>query len=275
MFQIWRGKPNLQRPVITVVMPHFCCEEYVASAINSILAQKGVSITLIFVDDNSPSQLWQQAVKQFSNLPNVIYLRTNRNVGPYRIKNRLLAQISTPYIAFQDADDISHPDRLRLQIECMELDGADIVGCDFHYMSAGGTLLRHRRLPRNVNLAFRMRRKSPILHAATVVRRAVFGKLGGFDGCSTFGADSEFFLRAKYVCKIRNVRQPLYFYRIRPESLTSHPTTGFGSHARSAYLEYMGIAERQRLSQLGRGISLNFLNRPNDVNFEILPCKFD
>ncbi|GLF92720.1 glycosyltransferase family 2 protein [Streptomyces yaizuensis] len=259
---------------VSVVLPHYDCARYVGDAVASVLAQDRRDLRLYVVDDCSPDESWTGALRPYTADPRLTVLRTTRNVGHLRIKNRVLERIDTPFVAFQDADDISLPDRLRHQLDRLERDRADLVGCAYEYMDAQGRATGRRRMPRHGNLWLRMGRTTVVLHPSTVVRREALARIGGFDGTVRFGADTDFHLRLARLYRLRSVRRVLYRYRIWPQSLTQSPETGFGSERRRAYTAAMTEQERRRRAARTREELLPLLVAPpNDIDFDLEPVR--
>ncbi|HEV8015388.1 MAG TPA: glycosyltransferase family A protein [Stellaceae bacterium] len=258
-------------------MPHRGCEAYLAQSVASILNQADVSLRLYLVDDASPTGDWLQIIAPWRGDPRLVALQTSRQAGPFRITNWVLAHSQEPFIAFQDADDWSAPDRLRRQVAALRQAQAGIIGTAYHIVAADGTPLRTKTMPRNVNLAHWRGRDFSLLHSTAVMRRSVLTRLTGFDGSDqALGADAEFYLRATFACRLRNLPQPLYFYRQRPDSLTTARATGYGSSIREAYEATMRRDFRRRRRQRLMGMiwppvreRLSLAPRPNDIDFAV------
>ncbi|GGK06788.1 hypothetical protein GCM10010123_40680 [Pilimelia anulata] len=259
-------------PVVTVLLPHRDMARYLGAAVGSVLGQDLVDLRLVVVDDCSPRDDWLAALRPYAADPRLTVLRTADSVGQARIKNALLPGIASPYVAFQDADDVSLPGRLRRQVRVLERGRADLVGCAIEEVDEDGAVLRRRRLPRYGNLALRLGRLTVLHHPATVVRTAVLDRLGGLDGTTTLGADTDFHLRAGHLFRLRNLPRVLYRYRIWGRSLTRAPGTGFGSPVREAYTAAMRERERARRRARSPGeLAPLLLAPPNDRPVELLP----
>ncbi|MFE7278022.1 glycosyltransferase family 2 protein [Streptomyces sp. NPDC057623] len=257
---------------VTVVLPHYDCADYLGAAAASVLAQDRTDLRLIVVDDCSPDDRWTAALRPLSDDPRLTVLRTSENVGHLRIKNKVLERVDTTYVAFQDADDISLPGRLRHQLALLERGKADLVGCAYEFIDATGRGTGRRRMPRNGNLWMRLGRSTVVLHPSSVVRREVLERLGGFDGTVRLGADTDFHLRAARLYRLRSVRHVLYRYRIWPQSLTQAPGTGFGSEERLSYTRALNAQERRRREARTREELLPLLVAPpNDIDFRLEP----
>lgn len=101
-------------PRVSILMPAFNAGDYIITAIESILSQSYQNIELIILDDCSDDSTYQIALS-FNN-PRIKVFRNDRNLGLAFSRNRLLKLVSTDFFAFQDADDISHPNRIQEQV---------------------------------------------------------------------------------------------------------------------------------------------------------------
>lgn len=260
-------------PHVAVIIPHFGCEEFLARAVASVLRQTWTDLVLYVVDDASADERWLDALRPFADDSRLHALRTSRNVGHYRIKNTLLEMIESPWIALQDADDESHPERLARQLHLAGRSGAGLVGTGFRRVDAQGRELSRRRMPRLASLWMRLGKKFAVLHPTSLIRREVLVEMGGFDGTATVAADADFLLRAAHVCRIRNVPRILYDYRQRPSSLMGGAHTGPGSALRDAYIAHMRQREAARRKLRGAALSESLRAPANDVAFRIEPIS--
>lgn len=106
-------------PLVSIGMPVYNCEATVAEAIASILNQTFKEWELIVIDDGSTDETFQIA-QQFSG-PRVRVIRGDSNKHlPARL-NEAVFMARGKYFARMDGDDISYPDRLRKQIDFLEI----------------------------------------------------------------------------------------------------------------------------------------------------------
>lgn len=111
---------------ITVFMCTRNAEKYIGEAIESILSQSYTDFELLIVDDNSTDNT-PLIISQYAD-NRVRYLRNTS--GYIASLNLGLTEAQSKYIARMDADDIMHPDRLRIQHEVMETESdIDICSC--------------------------------------------------------------------------------------------------------------------------------------------------
>lgn len=102
---------------ITIGMSVYNAEEYLALAITSILEQSHTSWELILIDDGSTDSSLQIARKFQEVDSRLRVISDGRNMKlAYRL-NQIIDEARYDYIARMDADDLIHPDRLKIQID--------------------------------------------------------------------------------------------------------------------------------------------------------------
>jgi glycosyltransferase involved in cell wall biosynthesis len=108
----------MDSPAVSVVMPVYNAEAYLAEAINSILMQRFTDFELIIINDGSKDKSGE-LIKAFND-PRISYLENDGNRGVIFTLNRGIQACKAPLIARMDADDISLPDRLAKQYAFMQ-----------------------------------------------------------------------------------------------------------------------------------------------------------
>lgn len=88
-------------------------------AVRSILAQTGVDLRFLIMDDGSRDGSADDLRRIAGEDPRIV-LRLQENEGLHVALNRLIAEDQTPYVARMDADDLSLPWRLQAQVEYMD-----------------------------------------------------------------------------------------------------------------------------------------------------------
>ena len=112
--------------LISVITTCYNAGDYICETIESILAQDYPNIEYIIVDDGSTDNTISE-IEKFSDIR--IRLVKAGRIGRGKALNLALENCRGRYIAVQDADDISHPGRLRIELNVLRSkDG--IVGSD-------------------------------------------------------------------------------------------------------------------------------------------------
>ena len=120
------GSPP-QLPDVSIVMPAYNAERTIAAAITSVLAQSFRNWELIVVDDGSldaTALLVREAARTDGR---IVLINACKNSGrPSIPRNAALKRARGQYIAFLDADDVWHADKLQRQLAFMSE-----MGCPF------------------------------------------------------------------------------------------------------------------------------------------------
>jgi len=104
---------NSIKPKVSVVIPAYNAEQFVSEAIESVLNQSYENIQCIVINDGSTDDT-SAKVKSFGN--DVVLLEQD-NMGVSYARNNGINRANGEWIAFLDADDIWHPDKLSVQLD--------------------------------------------------------------------------------------------------------------------------------------------------------------
>jgi len=107
-----------------VVLITYNHEKYIAEAINSILSQTYSDFELIIIDDGS-SDNTLKIIREYDD-PRILVVE-QENSGPSIALNTGINKSRGQFIALMSGDDVSLPDRLKTQIEQIELQKADMI----------------------------------------------------------------------------------------------------------------------------------------------------
>ena len=126
----------MEKPLVSVIMPVYNGEKYIGKAVESVLAQD-VSLEILVIDDCSTDGT-ELAVMKYMESGNIRYIRNEKNMGAARSRNRGVQAARGKYVAFLDADDWWDKDKLKEQIEMMELTGCVICSTGRELMQPDG-----------------------------------------------------------------------------------------------------------------------------------------
>ncbi|WP_435201158.1 glycosyltransferase family 2 protein [Janibacter sp. GS2] len=175
-------------PLVTIVMPVHDPGADLAFSLRSVLAQSWGHLEILLCDDGSTASSRAQLEEMAASDARVRLLRHPVNQGAYAARNLGLSHARGEFITFQDADDWSHPERIRLQVEALLTDPGPVAS-----MSCMVRVDEHLALTvlgypaESVNASSLLFRREPVL-----------GRLGGFDSVRR-AADNEFVGRLQAV----------------------------------------------------------------------------
>jgi glycosyltransferase involved in cell wall biosynthesis len=204
-------------PTISMIMPVYNGADYLAAALDSVLAQAFDNFELICIDDCSgdatPSILADYAARD----SRIICTRNPQNMGLPATLNRGFALARGRYHSWTSHDNLLRPEMLSALAAVLENQpDVGVAYGGYSVIDGGGTLLRYEPPKPAESRWF----GNPV-GAAFLYRREVTEALGGYDE-SLFGAeDYDFWLRAARQFKLQPVDRDLYLYRRHDASLTN------------------------------------------------------
>lgn len=106
-------------PKISVIMPVYNTDEdYLRTAIESILKQSYKNFEFLIIDDCSKSYI-KDIIQSYNDI-RIKYFRLSKNSGAAIARNYAIKKAKGSYIAFLDSDDIALPNRFSRQIEYLQ-----------------------------------------------------------------------------------------------------------------------------------------------------------
>ncbi|HJS78001.1 MAG TPA: glycosyltransferase [Burkholderiales bacterium] len=207
-------------PLVSVLMPVYNAERYLRDAMDSIFAQTFGDFEFVVVDDGStdstPSMLAACTDVRLR------VLRNERNLGVIASLNRGLESARSEFVARMDADDVSHPDRLAVQVEFMR-DKPEVGLVGAWYRPIGAHPFRVARLPTtHEDICAWLPFHCPIAHPTAFLRREVFASNQlDFDMQYRHAEDYDLWSRAAQITRLANIPRPLLRYRMHLDQVTS------------------------------------------------------
>ena len=124
-------------PEITIVIPCYNAEKWVARAIESALSQPGASVEILVIDDGSTDH----SLSVIKGYRDSIRLRTQPNRGGCAARNHGLALASKPFVMFLDADDYLEEPILSRLADSLNKSSAHVALGEVRDESEAGRLL--------------------------------------------------------------------------------------------------------------------------------------
>lgn len=203
-------------PRISVAMPVYNCEKYLAKAIESILSQTFTDFEFLIVNDGSTDGSLG-IIEDYANRDRRIKPVSRANTGLLVALNEMLGRARGEYIARMDADDVALPERFERQVnylddhpECVLVGSRVlIIDPDGDPLREMGDALTHEE----IDDALMSARGQMIYHPSVMFRRQVVLDLGGYRPKYDLTEDLDLFLRLAEVGRIINLAEPLLQYR--------------------------------------------------------------
>lgn len=207
---------------VTVIMTAYDTGPYVDAAVRSVLEQTHRRLELMIIDDASRDDTMTRLKKLAAGDPRIRLFHSPVNHGTYWSKNWCLKRARSEFVAFHDSDDVSHPDRLRLQLGAM-LAANNRVACT----------VRWRRIGDDGRVVTVDGKKDRLAAISLMVRRDIVLKKAGFFDSVRIAADTEYIRRLERIFgmgAVAHLRHVVYDGLLRDGSLTRAPGAGFDWH---------------------------------------------
>jgi glycosyltransferase involved in cell wall biosynthesis len=191
-------------PQVSIVIPAYNRRSMLREAVGSVLAQRGVAMELIIVDDGSTDGTWEdlccgELAQLLAGAPCKCRVAIERSPhrGPAAARNRGAAIGAGEYLAFLDSDDLWAPQKVQRQLAYMR------THCEFPLCQTQECWLREgrrvnpgiRHIKRAGDIFEPSLRTCLISPSAVMIRSELFHETGGFDEALSACEDYDLWLR--------------------------------------------------------------------------------
>jgi glycosyltransferase involved in cell wall biosynthesis len=218
-------------PTVSIVVPCFNQEAFIAEALDSVLAQSYTDWECIVVNDGSTDGS-AAIIDAYAKKDSRILSLTKENGGVAAARNFGFFQARGSLFVPLDSNDKIHPDYLKRVVECFEAFPNTVL---VHTGTRG--FGENRKVWRLPEYSYEKLLWQNLLVNTTTYRREAFHRAGGYAPEMAHGfEDWEFYVRLLGPdAHVQYIREPLYLHRVKKSSRATEP------------LEEGEIEESQRL----------------------------
>jgi glycosyltransferase involved in cell wall biosynthesis len=219
-------------PMVSIIMPVFNASEFLDGALTSIQNQTWKDWELVIVDDCSEDDSWDKLTRVTDERVRVY--RNPHNMGIAASLNKGISVSHGRFIARTDADDISHPMRIELQLRhLMANPDIGLLGTNYLIVDErGGEIGRTNLFTHPDDLKLALVVSNQFGHGTVMMTRSAFNAVGGYGIKSSIEEvveDYELWTRISHVALVANLPKHLYSWR-------SH-TSGWTARSQERQLE--------------------------------------
>ncbi|MCA9079626.1 MAG: glycosyltransferase family 2 protein [Planctomycetaceae bacterium] len=211
-------------PRLSVVMSVYNSEAHIAECIESVLAQSFRDFEFLIIDDGS-TDTSPDLLRQFAARDSRIQIITQENNGLTKALIRGCELARGEYIARQDDDDRSHPERFARQLAFLDAHPeVGFVGCATRYIGPKGEsleLVTRDADPVAASRKLRNERQGPPAHGGVMFRRDAYLQAGGYRSQFYCGQDSDLWLRMVEHSQFACIPEESYYFRRHAASVSS------------------------------------------------------
>lgn len=219
--------------LVSIIIPAYNCEAWVAETIDSALAQDHGAVEIIVVNDGSTDG----TLAVLRGYGDRIRIVDQKNAGPPAARNAGLAAAKGEYIAFLDADDVWWPGKVSDQVSFLEPHpevGTVVSSWQVWGPGGDGRFVRpaapppraSAEVPQALWCGWRyneMLFDCELLTTCVMLRAGTVRQVGLFDTQLWNGDDYDYWLRASRVAPMAKLARPGALYRTLPNSVSRKP----------------------------------------------------
>lgn len=208
----------MNSPMLSVVMPVYNAERFVAEAIESILNQTFNDFEFVIINDGSTDHSLE-IIRSFKDT-RIKLINNFKNIGNYPSRNKGHKLARGKYICVMDADDISLPDRLEVQYTFMEENPqVGIAGSCIKYLNTDQSIFRE---PDYEIIKVKLLTNNFICHPSIIMRHSLLKEFNLlYDEDFWYAGDYDLMVRASSFFPVVNMNKTLLHYRWSDQQLSS------------------------------------------------------
>lgn len=198
---------------VSILMSVYNGEKYLKQAVDSILGQTFGDFEFIVVDDASTDGT-AAVLDSYADV-RIVRVKNAERTGLANSLNKGLSIAQGEYIARQDADDFSLPNRLEHEVKFLdEHPDIGLVGTACFQFSDSGMGEGLCKMPTDdQEIQYELLMRNCFIHGSVMARRSILHQVSGYNGEFLAAQDYDLWLRLAEVTRLANLPEPLYRWR--------------------------------------------------------------
>jgi glycosyltransferase involved in cell wall biosynthesis len=188
-------------PLVSVIIPCYNSEKFVADTIDSVLKQSFTDWEIIAVNNLSTDDT-ENILKQYSKLDSRINYYNCDKLGVSAARNLAINKANSKYLALLDSDDIWYSEKLSLELPILELSEKYIASySSVDYIDENGVLDEKsfsKFFGYTGEVFLQLLMGNFIQNPSPILRTQIVKDLGGFDENLSYGEDWDLFMRLAF-----------------------------------------------------------------------------
>jgi len=202
-----------EAPEVSVLVTCYNSMAHIVDVLDSLFIQEFANFEIVVIDDHSKDETLA-LLKSLATKNPCLKVYSNPSKGRGKALNFGLKMCIGKYVAINDADDFSLPNRLKKQYDFLENNiGYGLVGSmsDLKFLDSGKVITNHSAMrpvtDSDIRKYFTI--GQPIQHVTVMFRKDLAVSLGGYNERIKFLFDRDLFLKIAQVSKLHNLNEVL------------------------------------------------------------------
>lgn len=208
-------------PAVTILLPVLNGAKWIEMSVNSLQNQTFQDFEILIIDDGCTDSTLDIIGRM--GLPSIRIIR-GQGQGVGAALSLGVLSTSSPLIARQDADDVSHARRLEKQVNYLRAHPQCVMtGTWAQKIDENGESLGLMKVPRgSKSIKLRQNFSSAFIHPSVMMRREAVLEVGNYQSRpgKIFAEDYDLWSRMVLIGETHNIDEPLISYRINPSGVT-------------------------------------------------------
>lgn len=208
---------NTKTPKVTVLMPVYNSEKYLREAIESILNQTFTDFEFLIINDGSTDNS-EKIIKSYND-PRIRLSNNEKNSGVVFSLNKGFDLAKGKYIVRMDADDISLPNRFKIQVNFMNKHPEIGISGTWAKIINEKKILKHFSDPdkTKTNLLF----GTSLIHPSVIINKEKMNKYNlRYNENYRYAEDYDLWSRSIKYFSVTNINKVLLLYRDHDSNLS-------------------------------------------------------
>jgi len=229
-------KMNEKKIDISVVIPVHNRANRITASVRSVAGQTYPPQEIIVVDDCSTDGTWRELERAALDFPSVRPIHLSENLGAQHARNVGVKAAHSPWIAFNDSDDVWVKDKLEAQIEELQrwkVDPMVVIHSDMYRQDGEDGELRYVHLPsfEGPGALKKVFKGYGALFQTMLVSKTALEQIGYLDEKVPAYQEWETTIRLASVCRFIHVSRPLFTWiRHAGETISGNELRGLAGY---------------------------------------------
>lgn len=212
-------------PLVSIILCYYNAEDYLKRCLEALIGQSYSNFEIIALNDGSIDSS-QSIIQEFADQDARIKMYSQKNTGLTIALNQAIQKATGKYLARQDADDISLPQRLEKQVQFLEqypeyfLVGSHFLDYDTKNDTLQETSLKTIPLE-NVAIKKALPLYNCFCHSSVMFRNDLSRIHSFYDETFTYAQDYELWVRISKHHKMANLKETLVHRAILEDAISS------------------------------------------------------